>query len=71
MTLKLSMYDYNVVIHVRFHQDVISNRREIYSSMISSVFSHNFVSKKCNLIKLKLSIYDYSVMLHMKFLRIS
>ena len=66
------MYDYDVVIYMKFHQDVISNRGEIYISMNFFVFIHNFVSNKCNPIRLILSTYDYSVMLHMKFfLRIS
>ena len=57
-----------MVIHVKFHQDVISNNGEIYISKNFSVLSHNFVSNKCNLIKLILIIYDYSVVFHMKFI---
>ena len=60
----------HVVMHVKFHQGVISYRGVIALCLNFNDFSvvgHNFVSNGWNLMKLILNIYDYGVVMHVRF----
>ena len=70
MKLILNMYDHDWVMHMTFHQGVLSYRRDLpfdylYFNDFSVVFP-NFVSNGWNLMKLTLNIYDHFVDMHVK-----
>ena len=61
-----------MVMQVKFHKGVISNRGyylTAYIFMIFSVLSHNLVSNGWNFMQLILSIHDHGVVvvMHLKF----
>ena len=70
MKLILNMYYHDGVMHMTFHQDVISFRRDLHFDYLNfndfSVLCLNLVSNGWNLMKLILNIYDHCVDMHVK-----